>query len=589
MNKKALIFLIMLVTSSNVMALKGANTEIHSDKTHPSLAQWNICTVTMIGNFVGLTKATCGSSQGDTPVTVVSAKTGAKKTAYYTPHPKFDAENWNPKYDIAVVILKSGFDTTLSNLVKLLEPSEEEQFLKDRKSRFVLHSAGIDEESDECNTQGSNQGSSTKAVRFVTSDGCLVSKIYYESFASIDSKSPSRLYQDGENQVLPNWQIRKLFIDKGMAIEDLDERLFVLAPAEAIINHHNGDVESPANFSDSGAAAILHTDRTERGFVGFVHSKKLITRVTPHWPWILDVITKSSADYQKIHRAAIDSHNRERAKDIEYANDWVWLLGISGLVDHFGGYSYKDYTSLSPYDYDKNHIVGQLLYNGVPLKGVSDDKPYEVGQIGYRSRHAYGTPQYFRVIGLNADGSVDEIPSTAKDTKNWDYIGTRFPRKIQNPIKMNKWGDNGRIAVKGDHFVYYNPYKKQVEYFIAKKSGRYWYFPIDHKSNRDWEYMGTDSPDLPHTIYPNNNDNMTEKSLAPHFENFQDLIINVKNGKWARYINLPRDNIKEGREVRVARYSTWWTEVRTGDGSVRLPSGKEVTFIFKDGVWKLKG
>ncbi|TXK94458.1 hypothetical protein BMR07_02440 [Methylococcaceae bacterium CS1] len=62
---------------------------------------------------------------------------------------------------------------------------------------------------------------------------------------------------------------------------------------------------------------------------------------------------------------------------------------------------------------------------------------------------------------------------------------------------------------------------------------------------------------------------LTAEYLAPRFEEFSNLTLKVENGRWARY-------------------STWWTEVRTGGDPVRLQKGKEVTFIFKGGVWKLK-
>ncbi|GAW87418.1 hypothetical protein bplSymb_SCF08401P003 [Bathymodiolus platifrons methanotrophic gill symbiont] len=535
MNKQALIFLIMLVTSSNVMALKGSKTEVSSDKTLPSLAvvEGYSCTVTMIGNFVGLTKATCGASKeedlSDTPITVVSAKTGTKKTAHFIPHPKFDAKKLNPKYDIAVVILDSGFDTNLSDLVNLFTPIKEEQILKESYfNRFVLYSAGIDMQSDECNTQGSNQGSSTRSEWFVTKEGCWVGPLFYWSFADINFESPSRLYQGGKNQVLPDWQIKNLFIDNGMTIEDLDESFFVLAPSEIIIKWKKGDVESPVSVQDYGATAMFEITLTELGFVGFVHSENLISRVLPHWSWILDVITKASVDYK--------------------------------IISHVNS--------------DKNHILSQIIPNNINSEKGNRDSHFEIGQIEFRSLPDKGTTQYFRLIGSFAD-----LPTTAKDTKNWEYLGTKLPKAVLNPTKLyklDKLGDSPSDSDKGLCFVYYNPTTKKVEYYIALGN------------NAGWEYIGTENPDMPRTVYPKSHNNMTANYLAPRFVRFSNLTLKVENGRWARYIELPLNYVAEGREVRVARYSTWWTEVRTGGDPVRLQKGKEVTFIFEGGVWKLK-
>ncbi|GAW86417.1 hypothetical protein bplSymb_SCF02605P001 [Bathymodiolus platifrons methanotrophic gill symbiont] len=552
MNKQALIFLIMLVTSSTVMALTGLFSGASSNKTLPSLAavEGKSCSVTMIGNFVGLTKAACGASKGeglsDTRITVVSAKAGTKKTAHFIPHPKFDAKKLNPKYDIAVVILDSGFPTNYSDLVNLLPPIKEEQRLKKNGSRFRLYSAGMNIHSEECGNQESGQGSSTTAEWFLTESGCWTDWLFYKSFADINFESPSRLYQGGKNQVLPDWQIKNLFIDNGMTIEDLDESFFILAPSQSLLDHYHDSIASPVSVLDDGATATLFIGRsteplgsTKEAFVGFVHSGNLISRVLPHWSWILDVITKASVDYNII----------------SYVNA------------------------------DKNRILSKIIHNSINAEKCNGYNRCQIGQIGFRSLSDKGTTLYFRLIGLNANGSFEDIPATEKDTENWEYLGSKLPKEFLNTTKLYKLGDNIDVSGKGLCFVYYNPNTKKVEYFISK-TGDFEKFPINQRSNADWEYIGTENPDIPRTVYPKSHNNMTAEYLAPKFKIFPNLTLEVVNGRWARYIDLPRDGIKEGRKVRVARYSTWWTAVRTGYDSVIINRGDVATFTFKNGSWR---
>ncbi|TXL07381.1 hypothetical protein BMR09_05755 [Methylococcaceae bacterium CS3] len=92
----------------------------------------------------------------------------------------------------------------------------------------------------------------------------------------------------------------------------------------------------------------------------------------------------------------------------------------------------------------------------------------------------------------------------------------------------------------------------------------------------------------PQTIYPLNKLDMTEEFVKSQLDVIEDLTIAVENGHWARYIDLPIEGIQEGRVLKVVRYSTWVTEVRTGESSVRINRGEMATFAFTNGVWKLQ-
>ena len=63
--------------------------------------------------------------------------------------------------------------------------------------------------------------------------------------------------------------------------------------------------------------------------------------------------------------------------------------------------------------------------------------------------------------------------------------------------ELHYWGDNDRKGNVGDLYVYNNPYNNTTEYFGLVELGsdqRYWYFPIDKKSNDYWVYLGDESP-----------------------------------------------------------------------------------------------
>lgn len=183
----------MLATSSNVMAIKGLFSRIKAEETPLYLAKAGNCTITMISKFVGLTKADCDALKGGS-VNVTSAKTGVVKRGSYTLHPDYDPEKWDPRNDIAVIILEEGFSTPLSDLVTLLRSSEEESILPKYKSRFELYSAGDSSDKGVCRGNAwNNTGSSTTADRFVSQDGCPISAFYYESFHNISLTDHSRL------------------------------------------------------------------------------------------------------------------------------------------------------------------------------------------------------------------------------------------------------------------------------------------------------------------------------------------------------------------------------------------------------------
>lgn len=72
-----------------------------------------------------------------------------------------------------------------------------------------------------------------------------------------------------------------------------------------------------------------------------------------------------------------------------------------------------------------------------------------------------------------------------------------FPGKplVDAIIERNArtWRYNDTASA-GEVFVYQNPYLKTTDYFAARKSGAYWYFPTDHRDNGDWIFLGHDFP-----------------------------------------------------------------------------------------------
>lgn len=69
------------------------------------------------------------------------------------------------------------------------------------------------------------------------------------------------------------------------------------------------------------------------------------------------------------------------------------------------------------------------------------------------------------------------------------------PLLIDAVIKRNArtWKFNDSASA-GEVFVYDNPYTKTVDYFAAKATGGYWYFPIDQRDNNWWVFLGHDFP-----------------------------------------------------------------------------------------------
>ena len=565
-----LLFSIMLATSTNVMAIKGQLSRIRAVDTPLYLAKAGNCTITMISKFVGLTKADCDSLKGGS-VAVTSAKTGVVKQGSYTLHPDYDPENWDPRNDIAVIILEEGFSTPLNQLVKLLRSSDEERILPLYKSRFELYSAG--DSSDKGNCRGdrwNNTGRSTTADRFVNKNGCPISKFYYESFRTISTEHPARLVPGGAYQVLPDWQLYWRYGPEGSEPKDLDKSLFLLSTPGVVIKYYDYDIGTPIMSSDGGASAILYTQYNRNGFVGFINSESLITRVTPHWPWILGVLSKSSADnlrYPESEGSRIPSYSDSgESFNPNYSDS-------------------EGYLNLSSRSFDTYHILKQILPKDPKPDNPLGGMDLKLGRIGYLTGYANGETRFFRLVGLNKEGQVDYFPSKGEDSKQWEYLGTKPPKGTPTPTKIHEWGYDGKVPDVGLLYVYYNTDTKDIEYFVSKEKGDYTPFPVNSESTQQWEYLGTENPDMPYIIYAQDSGDLTVEYLAPLVARYSNLTIKVADSRWARYINLPTKSIKKGRVVKVVRDSIWATNVQFGEGSVRIQKGDVATFTFTGVHW----
>ncbi|UXH80361.1 phosphatidylinositol-specific phospholipase C domain-containing protein [Roseateles amylovorans] len=107
---------------------------------------------------------------------------------------------------------------------------------------------------------------------------------------------------------------------------------------------------------------------------------------------------------------------------------------------------------------------------------------------------AGGTARCIYYMGMNemAAGVIKkEMPA---------YVGivaADFPGKplIDAIIERNAsaWQANGTAQAQ-ELFIYNNPYTKTLDFLVAKRAGRYGYFPIDGKDNGDWVLIGHEFP-----------------------------------------------------------------------------------------------
>ncbi|VAY88329.1 hypothetical protein MNB_ARC-1_1217 [hydrothermal vent metagenome] len=81
--------------------------------------------------------------------------------------------------------------------------------------------------------------------------------------------------------------------------------------------------------------------------------------------------------------------------------------------------------------------------------------------------------------------------------------------------------------------------------------------------------------------------NITSEYVSSLLNTFDDVTFIVKNGGWARFIDLPTSGISEGSVIKIERYSSWGTQVRFENTTISLEPNKVTTFIFKNGTWSI--
>lgn len=103
-------------------------------------------------------------------------------------------------------------------------------------------------------------------------------------------------------------------------------------------------------------------------------------------------------------------------------------------------------------------------------------------------------------------GMGGALPSSKASTIDWYYMGSStdiqtikdatidqfdtFVKSWYKQDSLGNWGDNNRQGVIGTIFRYDNLLVNTIDYFKLKTT-TYWYFPIDHTSNDQWEYIGS--------------------------------------------------------------------------------------------------
>lgn len=179
------------------------------------------------------------------------------------------------------------------------------------------------------------------------------------------------------------------------------------------------------------------------------------------------------------------------------ANGHEWLAGSV-----LGAQTHVRLSALWPW------VFGLLLQNGMHDEAVhiarralgtgewsANDRKGRVGDIYLYENPYTQALEFFRLIGVDADGRYGYFPNGRKDSGSWEYLGTSLPvaHELMTPIRQ--WQAKGSGGMPGQVFVRVHPVSGEVQYFrlkLAVEKGTMAEPPQDATSNDLWEYLGKD-------------------------------------------------------------------------------------------------
>lgn len=121
-----------------------------------------------------------------------------------------------------------------------------------------------------------------------------------------------------------------------------------------------------------------------------------------------------------------------------------------------------------------------------------NDRKGTIGNL-YQYNNPYNNQtEYFMLKALGSDQRYWYFPTDKTNNTYWVYLGTDKARslaEIKSLKSYKTWDSKNHQGVKGDTYIYFNPYNNDIELFTLNTTGFYWHFPADKRNNTYWTFV----------------------------------------------------------------------------------------------------